>query len=288
MRNHFYLTLIFFGLITGLRAQDLIIRKKTESAIPCRIFQVNDTLITYFPESNPKMLQWIKRQEVLSFVINANPPKGKKKKNPLRSDPRTGLWGIYHSGEEMEGYILTSKGDTLSGLLRITNPALNQIQVDFKPNNGKNVIYRVEDTSITAYGYGSVHYQKISTRITKEVTNGVASPSGLLFLHLAVDGPARLYHFNTVVYPNNLLRGEGGVPPLYYAHIESHYLMINPSGKMILTRNRSIKGAVNRLLGDYKVLMERIRMRGFKKSEVIAVFEEYNDWHRKAKPQTSN
>lgn len=286
----FYLTIIFWGLITGLRAQDLIILKKSETTIPCRIQQVNDTLITYFPESNPRVQQKVKRQEVLSFVINANPPKGKgkkKKKKPL-SDPREGLWGIYRSGEKVEGYVVLSGSDTLWGKLQITNPALNQVQVDFWGNDGENVIYRVEDSSITAYGYGTVHYRKINTRFTKEIANGVKSPSGLLFLHLAVDGPAQLYHFNTVDYPNNLLRGESGIPPIYYAHIESHYLMINPSGKMILTRNRSIQGSVNRLLNDNKALMERIRLKGFKKAEVIEVFEEYNNWYRKAKPQSNN
>lgn len=236
------------------------------------------------------MLQKVKRQEVLSFVINAHPPKGKKKRKkvPVHTDPREGLWGIYRSGEKAEGYVVLSVGDTLWGKLQITNPALNQIQVDFHGNDGKQVKYTVEDNAIVAYGYGAVHYQKISTRFTKEVTNGVSSPSGLLFLHLAVDGPARLYHFNTLDYPNNLLRGGSGLPPIYYAHIESHYLMINPSAKMILTRNRSIKGSVNRLLSDNKALMERIRMKGFKKAEVIEVFEEYNKWYLKAKPQSNN
>lgn len=290
MRRYVCFAFIFFYLIGGLRAQDLIILKKTETSIPCRIQDISDTLITYFPESNPKLLQWVRRPEVLSFVINANPPKGKgrKKRKPLTTDPRVGLWGVYYSGEQVEGYIVRSNGDTITGLLRIANPALNQMQVDFQGNNEKATIYSVEDTSIISYGYGTVHYRKVKTRFTRKVSDGLSSPSGLLFLHIVVDGPARLYHYNTVNYPNNLLRSGNGVPPLYFAHIESHYVMINPSGRMMLTRNRSIKGTVNRLLSDYQDLMERIRLKGFKKAEVITVFEEYNDWYRKANPQSIN
>lgn len=290
MRIYFCFTLILGSLITSLRAQDLLILKKTEATIPCKIQQISDTLITYFSPSNPKVLQQIKRQDVLSFVINANPPKRKdrKKKKTVPSDPREGLWGIYRSGEKVEGYVVISVGDTVWGKLHITNPALNQVQVDFWGNEGNNIIYRVEDTLITSYGYGTVHYRKINTRFTKEIANGIKSPSGLLYLHLAVDGPARLYHFNTVKYPDHLLRGTNGIPPIYYAHIESHYLMINPSGKMILTQNRSIKGAVNRLLSDHEELMERIRLKGFRRAEVITIFEEYNKWFRKANPQSMN
>lgn len=258
-----------------VRAQDVIILKKNENRITGKIVSINDTVISYKPSSNPKITETVRRVDVLSWLINAETPVNKKEIKNTNKDFNAGLLGIYRIGESVPGYLLTAKSDTISGRIRIVNMAVNQVYLLFTDSSGTEKRIHVNDENVAGYGFDEVEYAKVSTVFSKNVSNDLNSETGALFLHQLVDGPATLYRFYTVFYPKSVLRNYPN-PPIYLAKVSSHYLMISRDGKKLLSRNRTIKGCVNRMLNDDKVIMEKVRMKGIRESELIATFKEYN------------
>jgi len=278
MMPKFTLLLIFSFCFLGAVGQDRIFLKKDEKEIPCRIISVNDTIITYTQPAFPDSVMKARRFDVLSWFISPPPaPPAKKRLISTKEKPKPESYR-YLSGEQVSGYVVNGSGDTISGIIKIKNPAFNQLYVDFTAADGKSRKYHADDNDIAAYGYEEIHYRKIDSGITDEFSNGVHSKSGMLFLQVIVDGPSKLFHYTTVFFPRNLIT-PGSEPPLYTAMIKQYYFMINPKGVKLLSKNRTIKGCVNRLLDDNKVLMDKIRTRGIKKHELKKTFEEYNEWY---------
>lgn len=278
MMKKIILIFIFSVCFFGSYAQDRIILKKDEKEINCRILSVNDTLITYTQQSSADSVFKIRRYDVLSwFISQPAPPPAKKRLISGKEKPKPESYK-YLSGEEVPGYIVTSGHDTLTGYIKIKNPALNQLYVDFTGAEGHTGKFHADDAGVIAYGYEDIHYRKTDTGITDEVSNGVYSKSGKLFLQILVDGPAKLYLFTTVQFPRSVV-APGIDPPLYTGVMKQYYFMANPEGEKLLAKKKTIKGCVNRLLDDNKVLMEKIRMKGIKKHEVKKTFEDYNQWY---------
>lgn len=274
----FIFSLCFYGSM----AQDRIILKKDEKEINCRIISVNDTIITYIGQSSPDSVFKIRRYDVLSWFISPPPPPPAKKRLISKKEKPKPESYRYMSGEEIPGYIVTSNGDTLNGYIKVKNPAFSQVYVDFSGIDNHAKKYHVDDAAILAYGYDDIHYRKTDAGITDEFSNGLYSESGKLFLQIIADGPAKLFLFTTVHFPQSVVT-PGSDPPLYTGKMKQYYFMENPAGEKLLAKNKTIKGCVNRLLDDNKMLMDKIRMKGIKKHELKKTFEDYNQWYAGSK-----
>jgi hypothetical protein len=305
MMKKFILFFAFLGISNFLTAQDILVLKKDESVIKCRIIEITDAKVTYHNwEKTDTSTFTLKRSEVLSFLFDEN----SKNKNLQNSQPATiygvepvvkinseettsskkkakkqqnksnqdGLLAQYKTGEIIPGYVLTNNNDTLFGTIVAGNVAMNQLEVKFTDAKGTSRTYGVEE--INGYSYGTVNYRKVKSGYTKDVVNGKRSVNGNHFLHVEVTGPAMLYRFYTLKFKKSTLFADPNAP-YYFGKLKNYFLITNPQGKQILTKGKTIKGSVNRLFADNKKLMEEVRMNGAKVNNLAETVQNYNTWY---------
>lgn len=275
MTRSFFVILLLFSPFLKLQGQDLLILKKDESEIICRILLVNDTIIQYqkYKSSDPAIYQ-LRRQEVLSYRLD------KKSGNndhiqTAESAENTRLFSLYHMNESVEGYIVKLNGDTLKGIIHTGNIATNQLEVNFQPASGQTERYT--PSQIKGYGYGMVDYRSVKTALKRQIINKRKPENGQLFLHIAVDGTAKLYHYYELRFLKATLVQYVN-PPVYMGKIRREYFIAGRKGTMKFMGGRSLKGILNQLLSDHVSLMETVNNKILDFDRIPEIIRNYNDW----------
>jgi hypothetical protein len=266
--------LLFFLIILpcfALQAQDIIVLKKDESEIKCRIQTLNDTLILYRLWQSPDTAIYrIRRVDALSYFIDPN-HSGEVESTSGKSDRN--LLGKYRTGQTVSGYVVKINGDTVWGQLNPGNVARNQLEIIFDSPTGVRSTLGIND--LMGYGYNGLTYRKINLGFRGEVTNGRRS-TGVLFLHAEVDGEAQLYRFYTLKFKRGMI-SQGAEPPFYLGKLKSHYVVVHPNGKIMSTRGRTAKGVVNRVFTDYPELLQQVNKKSPKKNDLPELVRSYNN-----------
>lgn len=273
-------------------SQDIIVLRKDESEIKCRIVSINDTAIFYRKWNTPGTAKYsFKRFEVLSYTIEKShlrlkalsEPKGGlvsteeiKNENNKSDSPDEGILGKYYSGDVLDGYIISKNGDTINGLVYVKNVAINQYQVTFEDDLGSKKDYSPSD--IKGYQYGNLTYTTVSTELKKELTNGYSSPSGVLFLHQIESGKAKLYRVFELRFPKNIHLSVPD-PPTYMGNISHYYFIDNGNGAKAITKGKSLRKILTKNFSDDAVLQERLKVSSPKISDLPNIIKDYNERH---------
>lgn len=275
MRRSFVIVLLLFFPSQQLIGQDLLILKKDESEIICRILLVNDTIIQYqkYKSSDPAVYQ-LKRQEVLSYRLDKKSGNNNNI-NASETVESAGLLSLYHMNESVEGYIVKLNGDTLKGIILTGNIATNQLEVNFQSASGSHEKYT--PSQINGYGYAKVDYRSVKTSIKREITNNRKADNGQLFLHVAVDGPAKLYNYYELRFLKSTLMQHQN-PPVYMGKIRREYFISGRKGNIKFTGGRSLKGILNQMLSDNTALMENVNNKILNFDSIPEIIRNYNDW----------
>ncbi len=244
---------------------------------------MTDTLVTYqlWPFRDTTLYS-VKKYEVLSFMMDKRTQKSKKfsdKDEDIVYD--SNLLGEYKSGEVVTGYVITLKKDTLYGFITIKNVARNQAEILFTDNGGKQTRFTIKDA--IAYGYGNINYERVKIRYRKEITNGIKSSDGYHFLHLAVEGPSKLYRFYNLQFSNGTMASYNQDPPLYLGKLKRHFIITNPNGKEIFTKGRTLTGALNRTYYEYPKYLSSYPVNTPRAAELPDIVTGFNAWFEKNK-----
>lgn len=262
-------------------SQDILILRKDESEIVCRIVLVNDTIIQYqkYKSSDPTVYQ-LKRQEVLSYRLDKKSA-GNNQINAAGTTEDSGLFSPYHMNESLEGYIVKLNGDTLKGIIHTGNIATNQLEISFQSEAATREKFTPQQ--ISGYGYGMINYRSVKTSLKREVTNHRKTVDGQLFLHVAVDGPAKLYNYYELHFlKSTLIQLEN--PPVFMGKVKREYFISGRNGTMKFTGGRSLKGVLNHLLSDHVTLMETVNSKMISFDRVPEIVRSYNDWAETQRP----
>lgn len=273
-------------------SQDIIVLRKDESEIKCRIVNINDTAVIYRKWNTPGTAKYsFKRFEVLSYTIEKShlrlkalsEPQGGlmsaediKNENNKSESPDEGMLGKYYSGDVLDGFIISKNGDTINGLVYVKNVAINQYLVTFEDDMGSKKDYSPSD--ITGYNYGNLNYKVVSTELTKELTNGYAAPEGKLFLHQIVSGKANLYRVFELRFPKNIVLNVPD-PPTYLGKVTHYYLIDNGRGMLAITKGKSLRRILARMFDDDTVLQEKLKISTPKTTDLPNIIKDYNERH---------
>jgi hypothetical protein len=262
--------------------QDVIVLRKDESEMRCKIVSANDSLVTYkLWNSADTTIYTLKRYEVLSFAMGKQSQrKGKVVVEMPGDNPDDGILGLYHSGETVEGWVLNTAGDTIRGFITVVNPAINQVQVRFKGKSGIDTVYGT--SALKSYGYGNVVYDRIRTCYRKKLTTGVSARDGIQFVHRGIDGPSRLYRFYTLKFSNAVVSSYNGNPPMHTGVVNRKFLVTSPDGNMLFSKGRTLAGMMNRIYLDYKGYAIPLHLRNPTAATLPEVVDDFNQWYSTA------
>ncbi len=287
-----------FALLTLLQlssfvfSQDIIVLRKDESEIKCRIVNINDTAIFYRKWNTPGTAKYsYKRFDVLSYTVEKShlrlkalsEPQGGlvsadelRNENNIKDQPDDGILGKYSSGDLLDGYIVNKNGDTINGLVYVKNVAINQYLVSFEDDLGNKKDY--SPSEIKGYQYGNLNYQSVATDLKKELTNGYASATGVLFLHQVEVGKATLYRVFELRFPKNIQLNVPD-PPTYLGKVSHYYYIDNGRGAKSSTKGKSLRKLLTKMFNDDDVLQERLKIRSPIESDLPNIIKDYNERH---------
>jgi hypothetical protein len=275
-----YCLLLLFALCfsTVSLSQDIIVLRKNEQEIKCRIVSVSDTLLTYrLWRSDDTTSYTVKKFEIQSFMMDRHSQKsGVVSDKNADTNADSDLLGEYHAGTVVSGFVITNSNDTISGFITIKNVALNQVQVLFSDSSGKSKLYSVKDAK--GYGYMKIHYDRIHTGYKKEITNGHKTKDGNQFLHRAVDGPSKLYRFYTLHFGSGPMNSYNQDPPTYLGKLSRQFVITNPKGDQIFTKGRTLKGTLNRIYYDYPKYKTLVPVETTTAAELPEIVNGFNYW----------
>jgi len=291
MKKLFLLNLLIL-LSSFVYAQDIIVLRKDESEIKCRIVSINDTVIFYRKWNTPGTAKYsFKRFDVLSYTIEKShlrlkalsEPQGGllsegeiKNENNRNDLPDEGILGKYYSGDILDGYIINKAGDTINGLIYVKNVAINQYVVTFEDDLGVKKDY--SPTDIKGYQYGNIVYASASTELKQELTDGYSSASGVLFLHQIEIGKASLYRIFELRFTKNILLTVPD-PPTYMGKVTYYYYIDNGQGFKSITKGKSLRRLLTKMFNDDAALQERIKISAPKASDLPNIIKDYNERH---------
>jgi hypothetical protein len=278
--KYYLLILILLCNCTIALSQDIIVLRKNEQEIKCRIISMNDSLFTYrLYKSDDTTSYSVKRFEVLSFLMDKKSQKGFNDDESGNAD--FDLLGEYLAGTVVPGYVITNKDDTLQGFITIKNVALNQVKIQYNDSSGKATLFTVKDAK--GYGYSKIHYDRIRTGYKKEITNGYKTKDGMQFLHRAVDGPSKLYRFYTLHFKKSTIISYDQDPPSYLGKLMRQFVITNPDGKQVFTKGRTLKGALNRIYYTYPKYVAQFPVEYTTASELPEIVTGFNYWFENKK-----
>ncbi len=253
--------------------------RKDEQEIPCRILSMNDTLVTYRKWKNADTSVYVvKKYEVLSFLVEKRSPQGKEfSRAKAIENNDTDLLGEYFAGNVVPGYVITNNNDTLQGFVTIKNVALNQVLINFADSTGKSRIYTVKDAK--GYSYSNLRYEIVKTGFKKNVTNKQRT-NGYHFLHLAVDGPSKLYRFYTLTFKKSTMISYNENPAPYLGKLKRHFIISIPEGKQIFTKGKTLTGSLNRIYSNYPKYLSKNPVDSPKAFELPGIVNAFNYWYQ--------
>ncbi len=277
MRPFFVFILVWcnFSIVFS---QDVLVLRKNETELKCRIISLNDSLVTYrLWKSQDTTTYTIKKFELQSFLMDNKSQKSKTiSVNRKDENADFGLLGEYRTGSTVTGYVLLNNGDSINGLISIKNVAANQLQVAFSDTTGKARVYTTKEAK--GYGYQDIIYERIQLKYKKRVANDQGSTETAFFLHRAVNGPSKLYRFYVLHFSNSTMNAYSQNPPFYLGKIKRQFVITNPEGKSIFTKGRTLKGTLNRIYFDYPVYTLKYPVKNPKAGDLPAVVESFNYW----------
>ncbi len=276
-----YLLLLIFVCLSfpAVFAQDILVLRKDESELKCRIVALNDSAIAFKLWDSPdKSIHTIRKYEVQSYMMDYKSQKSRKLKKSMKvENADLDLLGEYRNGSVEKGYIIKENGDSLHGLVVIQNFAMSQVRVEFNDSTGKTRMYTTTD--LKGYGYHNIAYDRIPIKYKQAVTNGTEPGQETLFLHRTVTGPSQLYRFYTLDFKNSTMHAYNQVPPYYLGKANQHFVITNPDGKFIFTKGRSLKGSINKIYSAYPEFLGNIIDTRPDAGEMPGVVKSFNYWY---------
>ena len=160
-----------------------------------------------------------------------------------------------------KGYVVTSAGDTLLGLVDFREGAKAYRSCDFKRSEDQNAItYQPGD--IIGYGFED---DKIFQ--SKDVSfNG--QPSGVVFLEVIVEGPVTLYKYDDVFF---IGKDNTGLHQLVN-EIKETYV----EGRRVLRSTNEYIGTLNMLLFDCAEIREKVQRTRLSERDLTTLIEDYH------------
>jgi hypothetical protein len=279
-----YLLILFaFCNCTFALSQDILVLRKNEEEVKCRIVAMNDSIFSYrLWQSTDTTVYSVKKYEVLSFLMDKHSRKTKAfTDKTVKINPDIDLLGEYKSGTIAPGYVITNNNDSLIGFITIKNAVMNQAEIQFTDNTGKMTVYTTKDAK--AYGYAKLRYEKIETGYTKELINGIRTKDGSQFLHLAVEGPSKLYRFYTLKFKSSTMVSYDKNPPTYLGKLKRQFVVTNPAGRKIFTKGRTLRGTLNRIYYDYPKYLTKVPVERTEAKELPDIVEGFNYWYENSR-----
>jgi len=278
----YLLILLTLCSCTAALSQDIIVLRSNDQEINCRILSMNDSLVTYRLWQSPDTTAYaVKKFEVQSYLLDKKSKKSKAfsdKEKFIKLNPDMDLLGEYKTGTVVQGYVITNNNDSLLGFINITNVALNQVEINFMDYAGKVTLFSVKDAK--AYGYAKIRYEKIKTGFKKEITNGHKTKDGYQFVHIAIEGPSKLYRFYTLHFRSSTMNSYDQHPPAYLGRLKREFVITNPKEQKVFTKGRTLKGALNRIYFDYPNYTAKYPVDYTKPSELPKVVDGFNSWYK--------
>lgn len=261
----------FTGTLFG---QDILILRDSEQPLKCEIVSITDSIITYRDwKSTDKTVKRLKSQDVLSYNLGKSTKQDEIGKEKI--DVNEGMFGIYHMGEKLPGYIITHSGDTVLGRISINDVVENQFAVNFTGPDGKPVTYTPQ--TISGYGYNQIHYTAVSTGYKKPLHPSHKDQNEVLFLHRVSDGHAKLYRAFKIEFNKGTLNANPW-PPMYMGKINYEYIIQNPSSAFSSTFGKSPKACVVIAFEDQKGFMKVLGDDKVRKDDIPGWVEKFNYW----------
>lgn len=168
---------------------------------------------------------------------------------------------VYSQSDFRNGYIVTTSGDTLAGLVDYRESSRPYHSVDFKKSENENSVTYHPD-GLSGYGFVNDKYfqsREISLRNQE---------SKIVFLEVIVRGMATLYRFEDIY-----LVGKGDDKPQQLFN-ESREILVK-GRQMIMNGNQHI-GILNILLNDCAEIRNQIQRVGLTQRELTKLIESYN------------
>ena len=278
MRNCLLFLLVFCNFSIVL-SQDILVLRKNEEIIKCRIIVLNDSIVTYRPwKSTDTTTFTVKKFEVQSFLIDSKSQKSKSiSLNEPEQNSDVDILGEYRSGTVVPGYVLLNSGDSIFGFINVKNFVVNQLKIEFSDSTNHTRFYSIDEAK--GYGYYDINYERVPLNYKQTVTNEQQKPQQSYFLHLTVNGPSKLYRFYVLHFSKSTMDGYNQNPPYYLGKLKRQFVITNPKGKTVFTQGRTIKGAVNRIYFDYPEYTAKYPVTNPKSGDLPAVVESFNYWY---------
>lgn len=162
-----------------------------------------------------------------------------------------------------EGYIVSHRGDTTYGFIRLGNHFKDQKRIRFYDQFGVKAKYSAD--RLKGFGYDGKYYE---SRKTPYLYSGLFSDS-LMFMLRTVEGPMRLYRFYTRQSVFTLKKGAAFIE--YLERPEGQEFEIS-----LVYRWKRISAAFT----DYPELASDINNERYKPSDMEKIVQAYNRWYR--------
>jgi hypothetical protein len=295
MKSSLLFLCLFFNAGVAF-SQDIIVLRKNEQEIQCRVTILNDSIVGYRLWKTADTAQYLlPKFQVLSYSLDksnhlkvspyaasvpgaqlfglslTSAPLKPEFKEDVVSSRESEMLKYYYQGETVDGYVILTSGDTVHGYISIDNLALNQLQVDFTAKDLSRHLYHVPE--LNGYGYHGVDYVKKKV-YRKNVTNGLGMRDGTLFVHRVISGRSNLYYFYTLFFSQNAVSNNQH-PAYYFGRLKKYYVFEN-AGQTVISKGKSLKGALNRAFAGDKVMLSKVESTPVEKLDIPALIKNYN------------
>jgi len=161
-----------------------------------------------------------------------------------------------------EGYIISNRGDSIFGIVKVQSTFTAQKKIHFVDENGARVVYHPE--RIAAYGYGKMHFESLPIPY---LYAGIGSDT-IAFLQRIVSGHAQLFRYYTKRSAFTLSQGPGYVEFIRKPDDSWHEISPNFRWKHLASTFK-----------ENSVLVQKISQNEFKLGETAEVVRAYNHWY---------
>lgn len=172
-----------------------------------------------------------------------------------------------------EGYVITTKGDTLNGAIQMLSPTLNEVKVKLTNETGKTTIFKAKE--LNAYTFYFPKYDKqLKKRVNEPVTyvrktaTRAAVPFGSkdILMERFVTGTVNVYNFYYEIRTNRTTPYD-------------HVFYIERGEKMTQISRDNFKSVVRSMVKDYPELQAKVGKRGYGYRHLPKIMKEYNNYN---------
>ena len=170
------------------------------------------------------------------------------------------------------GYVVTVKGDTVTGQIQMLSPALNEIKVKLIAANGEKQIFKAKE--VKKYAFQIPAYNKVTkkrgmewiTYVRKKVQEAPIpfGPKDVL-LERPVTGKISVY--------NHYVESRAA------QHAHNHFFYLETGKETIRVNRKNFKSVLKDLVADYPELEAKVGKRGYGYRYVAKIVKEYNEYN---------